>query len=338
MRFVTEHLKFWIVSIVVLVGGTLAIPFLLAQYIHIADSRTPEPKVEQFPVTVDPANETITENEMVNAYIQSQNFDVQALTLSSTQKFGEILLRLAVSISKLLESNNLALVSSEKFVTITAGLRKEEVANAFAQALRWNEKEKREFISPRDAFSLPLAEGSFFPGVYAVGSGAKPLYVQDLMNKRFINNVLSRYGTSTAEIVPLNTALTIASLIERETIGTDDMRIISGIIWNRIFADMNLQLDATLQYARSSNKKTAVWWPEVRTQDKYIRSPYNTYMHGGLPPTPIANPSVAAIIAALNPLKTECIFYFHDKKGDLHCTPTYKEHVALLKKYYGRGK
>lgn len=332
-----KHLKFWIIFIAVLAGMIFVTPFLLARYINIKDSRTPS-FAEQFPITVDPANKIIIEDEKVNAYLQSQNFNIQAAALFLAYKFEEVFLQFAISISNVLENNNLALVSSEKFVTIPSGLRKEEVANAFARTLRWNDKERKEFISLREGENLPLTEGSFFPGIYVVESGTTPLEVQNLMNKRFTNNVLSHYGTSTAEIVPLNVTLTIASLIQRETIGTDDMRIISGIIWNRIFANMNLQLDATLQYIKANNKKTAVWWPDIRPQDKFIKSPYNTYMHSGLPPTPIANPSVAAIIAALNPLKTECLFYFHDNDGDLHCTPTYKEHIALLKQYYGRGR
>ncbi|MDO8569563.1 MAG: endolytic transglycosylase MltG [bacterium] len=337
MRAITKYLKFWTISIAVLASAVFITPFLLARYINIKDGRTPL-FTEQFPVTVDPINKTIIEDERVNAYFQSQNFNIQAATLFLAYKFEEIFSQFAISISAIMENNNLALVSGEKFVTISAGLRKEEVANAFARALRWNDKEKKEFTSLQSGQNLPLVEGSFFPGIYVVESGTTPLEVQDLVNKRFSNNVLARYGTSTAKIIPLNVALTIASLIQRETIGTDDMRIISGIIWNRIFANMNLQLDATLQYTKANSKRTTVWWPEIRPQDKFIKSPYNTYIHGGLPPTPIASPSVAAIIAALNPMKTVCMFYFHDDGGDLHCTPTYKEHIALLKQYYGRGR
>jgi UPF0755 protein len=102
---------------------------------------------------------------------------------------------------------------------------------------------------------------------------------------------------------------------------------------------MNLQLDATLQYAKAQKSPIAgSWWPQVVPKDKYINSPYNTYLHAGLPPTPIASPSVAAVLAALNPVNTPCLFYFHDRNGNFHCTDTYAAHVALLKKYYGQGK
>ncbi|MDO8728477.1 MAG: endolytic transglycosylase MltG [bacterium] len=340
MHAIIKFIKFCIIFIAVIVGVLFVTPFLVARYINITNNRTPS-FAEQFPVTVDPINKTITEDERVNTYFHSQNFNVQAAALFLAFRFEEIYLQFIAPITAIMENNNLALlalVSNERFVTITSGLRKEEVANAFARALGWNNNEKKEFTTLRDGQDLPLFEGSFSPGIYAIKRDATPNEAQEMVNKRFTNNVLARYGTSTAEIVPLNMALTIASLIERETIGTDDMRIISGIIWNRIFKNMNLQLDATLQYVKVNNKKTAVWWPEIRPQDKFIKSPYNTYMFGGLPPTPIANPSIAAIVAALNPVNTTCIFYFHDDKGDLHCTPTYKEHVALLKQYYGRGR
>ena len=82
----------------------------------------------------------------------------------------------------------------------------------------------------------------------------------------------------------------------------------------------------------------AAWWPNVLPKDRFRVSPYNTYQHTGLPPTPIANPSVASVLAALNPRNTSCLFYFHDAARQFHCSDTYAEHVALLKKYFGRGK
>lgn len=332
MRF-----RSWIKPLFAVAVVLLAIPFLFSFYLKVQDAKHPSFD-EEFPITVDPVKKTIVESELVNAYFESQEFNTQALSLLSFGKWEDLFSRLAISITEVVGKSNFALVSGERFITIHPGLRKEEVANAFATSLGWGEKEKKIFLTPSEGEGLPLAEGSFSPGVYVVGSRATPEEVQAVVNQRFINNVLSRYSTSTQEILPLHTALTIASLIQRETIGTDDMRLVSGIIWNRIFADMNLQLDASLQYARTKSNKRGPWWPKVSPQDKYIRSPYNTYRNKGLPPTPIANPSVAAILAALNPEKTDCMFYFHNKKGDIYCSVTYSEHVALLKQHYGRGR
>jgi UPF0755 protein len=110
------------------------------------------------------------------------------------------------------------------------------------------------------------------------------------------------------------------------------MKLISGIIWNRIFKGMKLQMDATLQYAKGNEEEG--WWKEVNPEDKKIDSSYNTYLHVGLPPAPIANPGIAAIDAAYNPEKTECLFYLHDKKGKIHCSRTYEEHKKNIAIYY----
>jgi UPF0755 protein len=212
-------------------------------------------------------------------------------------------------------------------------MRKEQVASAFTKALSWGASEKKEFIALREKSPPLLSEGTFAPGVYYLTLGMTPADAETLVESRFYNDILSHYSTSTAEIVPIKDALTVASLIEREA-SSDDMRIVSGIIWKRLFSNMKLQIDATVQYAKATRSTAGSWWPQVWPGDTSIKSPYNTYLHQGLPPTPIASPSVAAVLAALNPINTDCLFYFHDKHGQIHCTETYKEHMALLKKYY----
>ena len=84
------------------------------------------------------------------------------------------------------------------------------------------------------------------------------------------------------------------------------MRLISGIIHNRLKIGMPLQIDATLQYITGQSNN---WWPVPRSEDKEIDSPFNTYQNKGLPPLPIATPSKDAIRAALNPAKTDCLYY-----------------------------
>ena len=288
----------------------------------------------QFPVTVNPKDKTITENAGVNTYLETNHSLLQAAAINAGDIIQKIFEKIAISISEIPFYQNLASVGSTRFVTINAGFRKEQVAEAFAKKLGWNDSQKKEFLTPFTNSELPLSEGSFFPGLYEVEIGANPKEVQALVNERFSEQVLSHYGTTTAQIVPLNQALIVASLIQRETTGTDGMRLISGILWNRIFAGMRLQVDATLQYAEANSKQNKNWWPSVEPADKFIKSPYNTYMNTSLPPTPIANPSVAAILAALNPTKTDCLYYFNDKTGKFHCSASYDEHKKLIKQYY----
>ena len=147
-------------------------------------------------------------------------------------------------------------------------MRKEQVANTFGDTLKWNSKQKKEFITPIGSSTLPLAEGSFTPGLYSVMMGMTPGEAQAIINERFSDEVLAHYGTATQKIVPLNEALIIASLIQRETVSTDGMRLLSGIMWNRLFLGMNLQIDSTLQYAKANKSTVTSWWPKVVPNDK----------------------------------------------------------------------
>ncbi len=293
------------------------------------------PAVKPFPVSVNPQEKSITESPEVDALFVNENPSISAASLKAKGLFGQI-----ASIIASVPGYGLVGAAGMRFVTIYPGYRQEEVAQAFAKTLGWSKEDRAKFLKHMNETTPALKEGTFAPGTYVVNDGKDLPAIETALYERFYDTVLARYGTSTEATVPLDEALTIASLLERETSDPDEMRIISGIIWNRIWDGMNLQIDSTLQYAKgsASKGKNDVWWPKVVPKDKYIKSHYNTYLNPGLPPAPISNPSVAAVIAALNPKKTECFFYFHDKHGDFHCSVTYEEHVALLKKYYGQGK
>lgn len=326
-----------LIFLIVLFGAIFSFPVLLALNIQHEQKQAISVVPEQFPVTVDPRNKIIIENEQVNAFFEKSSSPFQAAIVNVKDTFGKMFELIALSISNAPWYQSIAAVDS-RFVTIDQGMRKEQVANAFAKAISWNNNQKQEFLDGRTDSPLNLQEGLFSPGIYTVAIGMKPLEARAMVDNRFYKNVLSHYGTTTISVVPLDQALTIASLIEREAGGHDDRRVISGIIWNRLFIGMNLQIDATLQYAKANDMAIKSWWPDVVPSDIFRASPYNTYMYSGLPPTPISNPSVASILAALNPRNTSCLFYFHDDNRQFHCSDTYKQHVALLKKYYGRGR
>ena len=133
------------------------------------------------------------------------------------------------------------------------------------------------------------------------------------------------------QVMNKNTIITIASIIQREAADKGDMKLISGIIWNRIFSGMKLQVDATLQYAKGSEKNG--WWEEVKPKDKKIDSPYNTYTNLGLPPTAITNPGIDALLSAVTPLSSPYYFYLSDKEGEMHYAKTFAEHIANKGKY-----
>lgn len=310
----------------------LSLPFFLKFFIEHNNIRT-EKTFHEFPVTVNPKNKIIIEDKQIDAFLANEHSLLGATVINSGNFLWNIFENIALIIADLPWYKNTASINN-RFITIKPGLRKEQITNLFGDALKWDSKQKKEFMNPIGTSTLPLKEGSFYPGIYSVTLDMTPKEVQSMMNERFTDEILSHYSTSTQEIIPLKDTLIIASLIQRETLTTDGMRLLSGIIWNRLFLGMKLQIDSTLQYAKANKNTEKNWWPKVIPNDKYIASPFNTYKYEGLPPSPIANPSVEAILAALNPIKTSCLYYFNDKNGEFHCSDNYKDHVSLIKKFY----
>ncbi|MDO8493472.1 MAG: endolytic transglycosylase MltG [bacterium] len=305
--------------IVAMSGLLLILPTYL---LYTGKSPTPD----KFTTNID------LENKVINDVIIDESYD--GVTLPILHNFledGQKWLSSNFNVWKFYQ--NLASPTS-RYIVLSSGLRKEEVANILKKNLKWNDSEKYAFINMDKTVDKKNMEGRYHPGSYLMPAGTKPTDAYKFIMNKFKEDVSGPYASSTANIINMDLALKIASIIEREAAGTKDMRLISGIIWNRIFTNMNLEMDATLQYAKGNNR--VGWWPKVAPKDKYINSPYNTYRNGGLPPTPISNVSIATLQAALNPKKTECIFYIHDKHSLIHCAVTYKDHLANIKKYYGK--
>ena len=219
----------------------------------------------------------------------------------------------------------------ETKVIIEPGMRREEIADILAPKLNWNQAEKNQFAR-LDPMCYPInSEGKYFPGTYTFKTFLSPIQVELTMQSEFNQRLSSLLAgnISLENDTFAKNALIIASLLQREAAGNGDERIVAGIIWNRLYADMNLQLDATLQYVRG---EPGNWWPVPVPADKFIESPYNTYLEPGLPPAPIANPSLDMIVAALNPEPTDCFYYIHaDRK--LYCSPDYPGHIRNVRRY-----
>lgn len=282
------------------------------------------------PIGVDPLAKEIAENPDVDAYMA-------AFVASNHTKpnIGDSWFdRALAALSEHDWYQNLA-TPATRILIIQSGERHEEIARNFARILRWDAAERTKF-SERLLAEVPvLKDGKLYPGRYIVPSDSGGEEVAVAVADRFNAEVRTRYTDEIAETIPLEDALIIASLIEREAYDFTDMRYISGVIWNRLFIDMKLQIDATLQYARGEQSAAAGgrFWPVPRPEDKFIKSPYNTYQNVGLPPGPIANPSIDAIIAALNPRETDCLFYYHTDDGTFYCNATYEAHVAGIKQH-----
>jgi len=333
-----------IIGTIVLCGVliTLAAPrLLLAPYLQFQSSHTPIPvpptastsPVAAFPLGVNPRTKTVSESPLVGHYLGTIVASNHTSPSLAQNWFTKMLARLADSDWY----QNLASPIS-RLLIIQSGERQEEITAHFAHILGWSPEEQAAFRA-RLATEIPvLPDGKLYPGNYVVDKEATPETVAAVVADKFNTEVRAHYTNDIESVIPMKDTLIVASLLEREAYDFDDMRYISGIIWNRLFINMRLQIDATMQYAKASKLKNPGvhdWWPTPLPADKFIDSPYNTYKNTGLPPAPIANPSIDAIIAALNPRKTDCLFYFHDQHGKFYCTNTYEEHIALLKQVYG---
>jgi len=235
-----------------------------------------------------------------------------------------------------------------KWVVIPEGLRKEQIAETLAKELGWDQQKKIDWITKYTAMDYEEIEGVYFPETYLIPIDESLLNVANRLHAKFNEEFEPYYKEATKQNIKWDTLIKIASIVQREAAGKDDMPLIAGIIWNRLLADRKLEIDATIQYVRDdvihygearydkqpeNYSSEGGWWTPIKPEDKQIASPYNTYRNKGLPPHPICNPGLDAIRAVLNPAETECLYYLHDSNGQIHCAKTYEEHQENIKQF-----
>lgn len=130
---------------------------------------------------------------------------------------------------------------------------------------------------------------------------------------------IRRQGKSIFDIVIM------ASMIQKEVITPEDMKLVSGLLWKRIAIGMALQVDATVSYALDKNDLTRA--------DLATDTPYNTYLYKGLPKGPIGNPGKEALLAAIYPTENDYLFYISKPNKETVFSRTLKEHNAAVAKY-----
>ena len=216
--------------------------------------------------------------------------------------------------------------------TISFCARKEQVGEKLAAALGWDQNKLNTWNTLYQNDQTEYFEGVYYPDTYLLPTDESPEQIAKRLIDRFNEKFAPLADKFMAKNIKWTTGLKIASLIAREAAGPEDMKLISGIIWNRLNIDMRLQIDATMQYT-IGKKINGSWWGTVDLDEKQSDSPYNTYRHEGLPPTPICSPDITAIEATLNPEETDCLYYLHDKYKQIHCAKTFLEHKANIREY-----
>ena len=188
-------------------------------------------------------------------------------------------------------------------------------------------RDKYEFLKDKNIKSL---EGFLYPSTYFCTEGESEREVISRMLNKFDEMYKYKIKPEMDKHKDLNfyDVMKMASIIEKEAVVDKDRPLISSVFYNRLAKDMPLQSDATIQYAFKERKKVVTY------EDLKIESPYNSYKYKGLPPTPIANPSWKSIEAAINPAKTDYLYFVAKTDGgENNYAKTYEEHLKNEKRY-----
>jgi UPF0755 protein len=176
--------------------------------------------------------------------------------------------------------------------------------------------------------SGPSVEGYLFPDTY--------YFVRGMRVEEMLGRMIQRMrGKLTAELkaraqargLDVHDLLTLASIVEREAVAREEMRLISAVFWNRLRRDMPLQADPTVQYAVGKERRT------LTRVDLQTDHPFNTYRRPGLPPGPIASPGLPAIEASLDPAPVPYLYFVAVDERRHHFSTTVEEHNAAVARY-----
>lgn len=202
-------------------------------------------------------------------------------------------------------------------VVVPEGFASWQIAERLEQARACSADEFKKIVAAQDL------EGFLFPATYEVNLGWKPAHIAMLMQENLDRRWTAEFDER-AKLYGWNKkqVLTFASIIEREVMERTELPLISALYHNRLKARMPLQADPTVQFSMGS-------WPKHLTYKDYrkTKSPYNTYLHAGLPPGPICSPGLDSIRAALWPAESDVLYMVADGTGRHNFSTTYREHT-----------
>lgn len=205
-------------------------------------------------------------------------------------------------------------------VTIPEGATVADIAIILDQRLQ--EFDEHTFLKAAIA-----SEGYLYPDTYYFQPNETTEHVLAVLKRTFEQKIAPLEPELNTYPATKNEIITMASIIEREASTTRDRRKIAGVLWKRLDIGMPLQVDAPFIYFMGKNTF------ELTQNDLARESVYNTYTNTGLPPRPIANPSIDAIEAAITPIKNDNLYYLADRNGNTYYSETLDEHARKKRKY-----
>jgi UPF0755 protein len=230
-------------------------------------------------------------------------------------------------------------------VTIPEGWRVEQIAQALAEKGLANAQKFMEvvqrggqnygFLRDRPPGSSTSLEGYLFPDTYQMPVQADIGTIVDIMLSDFDSRVSAELRSDiAAQGKTLFEVLTLAAIVEREAVMAEERPIIASVYLNRLEKGMYLQADPTVQYAKGYDEADGRWWGHMLQEEAVTaQSPYNTFLHPGLPPGPICSPGLAAIEAVVYPVETDYLFFYSKGDGSHAFAITYEEHLRNQAQY-----
>lgn len=240
----------------------------------------------------------------------------------------------AITNGKLTNNHGFLIAEGETMLEIEENLKEKGLIDASLSLENWKIED---FLAKKyfDIFSeIPLdapLEGYLFPDSYHLPQGLEEKEIISI----FIDNFVSKtekdlFFEIKEQKRGFYEILIMASLLEKEVREETDKKMVADILWRRLDTNFPLQVDATICYAEYESFKKCSLTRELFKLD----SPYNTYVYKGLPPTPINNPGIGSMQAALNPLSNDYWYYMTDREtGKTIFSETFEEHLESRGKY-----
>lgn len=221
--------------------------------------------------------------------------------------------------------------------TVPEGLRMDEIAeivarSGLASAASFLAVARDPAFAERLGLPYPTLEGFLFPDTYAFARGVGARAIADAMVARFRQEWAKAEAARKPGVdLAMGPAVTLASIIEKETGQPDERARISCVFHNRLKLGMRLGTDPTVMYA--TMLRTGRWSKNITKADLLAPSPYNTYTTAGLPPGPIANPGAAALVAALAPSDCKDLYFVSRNDGTHQFCPDLRCHEAAVQRW-----
>jgi len=218
-------------------------------------------------------------------------------------------------------------------IVVPEGLTAEETFELFwSRGISRPEAFRHALVNPQLLTSVargaPDLEGFLFPDTYVVTRSTSARQIVETMVANFRRHFTPEMRASAQAIgFSERQAVTLASIVQKETSLDREEALIAGVYWNRLRHRMRLQADPTVAYAL---KRDGKWTGTLYRSDYGYESSFNTYLFEGLPPGPICNPGEDALRAAVAPARTEFLYFVADRTGSHTFSKTFQEHLDAI--------